>query len=399
MRNQSRRWATPANCMIVGATVRTRQSVAAHVVHRGQRRRSRTTLAVTSQWPTTIFRGTDQWGEKYGYLLIDPIGGSIGAFAQGDGINTGGQARTPIGQLPNVEHNEQNFPLLFLYRKELPDSGGAGKYRGGLSAESCFIAHNTDVITQDTLSSGNAVPTSTGMMGGFPATTNAYHFTTGSDIQQRFAEQRMVEDHSEVEGTIVHLELRQENFTQTKDDVYAVRWSGGGGFGDPLKRDPGAIAHDLLHRSITPGAAREIFGAVLDDNDEVDVAATEANRAAIRTERLKRLGNGHAPENRSGDVHMHASDNLEIRKDAKGTYWACVDCETSLGSTDENYKENCLIDTREVSASNPLVGDPSEFIDDEVQFRLFICPGCGTQIENEIAVSIDPILKDIEIVT
>jgi len=43
--------------------------------------------------------------------------------------------------------------------------------------------------------------------------------------------------------------------------------------------------------------------------------------------------------------------------------------------------------------------DPSEFIDDEVQFRLFICPGCGTQIENEIAVSIDPILKDIEIVT
>ena len=50
----------------------------------------------TSQWPATLFRGTDQWGEKYGYLLVDPIGGAIGAFTMADGINTGGQARTPI---------------------------------------------------------------------------------------------------------------------------------------------------------------------------------------------------------------------------------------------------------------------------------------------------------------
>ena len=80
----------------------------------------------TSQWPCTVFRGIDQWGERYGYILIDPIGGAIGAFAHADGINTGGQVRTPICQLPNVEHTEQSFPVLFLYRKELPDSGGAG---------------------------------------------------------------------------------------------------------------------------------------------------------------------------------------------------------------------------------------------------------------------------------
>ena len=73
----------------------------------------------TSQWPATIFRGIDQWGEPYGYLLVDPIGGAIGAFATGDGISTGGQSRTPICKLPNVEHTEQTFPLLFLYRKEV----------------------------------------------------------------------------------------------------------------------------------------------------------------------------------------------------------------------------------------------------------------------------------------
>jgi len=81
----------------------------------------------TSQWPATIFRGIDQWGERYGYILVDPIGGAIGAFSHADGISTGGQARTPICKLPNVEHTEQSFPLLFLYRKEICDSGGAAK--------------------------------------------------------------------------------------------------------------------------------------------------------------------------------------------------------------------------------------------------------------------------------
>ncbi|HIM46596.1 MAG TPA: hydantoinase B/oxoprolinase family protein, partial [Alphaproteobacteria bacterium] len=265
----------------------------------------------TSQWPTTIFRGIDQWGERYGYLLIDPIGGSIGAFAQGDGINTGGQARTPIGQLPNVEHNEQLFPLLFLYRKELPDSGGAGKFRGGLSAESCFIPHNTDHIIQDTLSSGNAIPTSTGMMGGYPSTTNAYTFIRESDILERMAASRLIEDTSEVSGKPVLLQLRQENFVQNAADVYAVRWSGGGGFGDPLLRDPERIAHDLEHLNITPAAAREIFGAVLDADEQVDAAATIENRAQIRAARLKRLGNGHTPrEIHSGEVALQAGDNL-----------------------------------------------------------------------------------------
>src|SRR5258705_11814374 len=113
----------------------------------------------TSQWPATIFRGIDQWGERYGYLLVDPIGGAIGAFSHADGISTGGQARTPICKLPNVEHTEQSFPVLFLYRKEICDSGGAGKYRGGLSAAACFIPPRTGSITPEPPSSGTALPT------------------------------------------------------------------------------------------------------------------------------------------------------------------------------------------------------------------------------------------------
>src|SRR4029078_9452628 len=117
---------------------------------------------------------------------------SVGPCSQRDGISTGGQARTPICKLPNVEHTEQSFPVLFLYRKEIIDSGGAGKWRGGLSAESCFIPHGRESLTHDTLSSGNAIPTSSGMMGGYPGAVNRYRFTRDSDIQQRMKRSQLV---------------------------------------------------------------------------------------------------------------------------------------------------------------------------------------------------------------
>src|SRR3989454_11755210 len=202
----------------------------------------------TSQWPATIFRGIDQWGEHYGYLLVDPIGGASGAFSHAAGISTGGQARTPICKLPNVEHTEQSFPVLFLYRKEITDSGGAGQYRGGLSAESCFIPHGTDSITHDTLSSGNAIPTSTGMMGGYPGAVNRYRFLRDSDIAERMKRSELVNDIDELEGRSETLQLRQQDFIQNPSDVYAVLWSAAGGFGDPVWREPAQAAPDGGHR-------------------------------------------------------------------------------------------------------------------------------------------------------
>ena len=345
----------------------------------------------TSQWPATIFRGVDQWGERYGYLLVDPIGGAIGAFSMADGINTGGQARTPICKLPNIEHTEQSFPLLFLYRKELADSGGAGQYRGGLSAESCFIPHNTDVVTQDTLSSGNALPTSPGMMGGFPSTTNAYTFVRNSDIFDRIEQRDMPVDASEVRGDEVILELRQENFEQQPNDVYAVRWTGGGGFGDPFDRDPEDIEQDLEDLAITAEAAKQIYGAIIDDNGQVDVEATAAERARIRKARV----NGGAPAPRSGEMQYRISTTLDVREDASGRYWACHKCEADLGALNSNYKAQCIQDSSPFNVANPLIGDPALYIDDAVEFRQFYCPGCGTLIDNEVAVTRDEVLADI----
>jgi N-methylhydantoinase B len=348
----------------------------------------------TSQWPATIFRGIDQWGERYGYILIDPIGGAIGAFSSGDGISTGGQSRTPICKLPNIEHTEQTFPLLFLYRKEVPDSGGAGKYRGGLSAESCFIPHNTDVIVQDTLSSGNSVPTSTGMMGGYPATTNAYKFVKDSDILDRFEARQMVDDADEVSGEKITLQLRQEELVQNPADVYAVMWCAAGGFGDPMERDPDKVSDDVDSLAITPEAARSIYGVVLDEGT-VNIPATESLRAEVRAARLS--GNGKSAVKVEGTTLFDLTDNLSLKENGNGQHYACRKCACDLGPRGENYKAHCLQENATLDHANPLIGDPHRFIDDTPEFRQFFCPGCGTLIENEIALEGEDLLMDLHV--
>ena len=350
----------------------------------------------TSQWPATIFRGIDQWGERYGYILVDPIGGAIGAFSHADGISTGGQARTPICKMPNIEHTEQDFPVLFLYRKEVPDSGGAGKYRGGMSAESCFIPHNTESITQDTLSSGNATPTGTGMMGGYPGATNEYKYKRNSDIQSRIETGQMVDDISELNGEDVTLQLRQVDFQQQPVDVYAVVCSAAGGFGDPLDRDTKLVQMDIEGNAVTVEAAREIYGVIVDpDTLEVNQDATYKLRADTRHHRLK--GYSGTPIRCNGEIVIHVTENLDLRSDAGREVYCCAKCQTEVGLLGSNYKEHCIRIDEPVTKSNVLIGEPSRFIDDTPEFRQFSCPGCGTLIENEIAMRGEPVLMDIHI--
>jgi len=340
----------------------------------------------TSQWPATIFRGTDQWGEAYGYILVDPIGGAIGAFSHADGISTGGQSRTPICKLPNVEHTEQSFPVLFLYRKEIIDSGGAGKWRGGLSAESCFIPHGTESITHDTLSSGNAIPTSSGMMGGYPGAVNRYRFTRDSDIQQRMKRSQLVNDIDELSGKPETLQLRQQDFIQGSSDAYAVLWSAAGGFGDPLERDPAKVEADVENGDVSSESAREIYGVLVGDAD-----ATAQERERLRRARLN--GSNRGSKKLNGKVALHATESLAVR----GKRWSCAHCATDLGAQDRNYKAACVRHDLPIQASNPIVGDPKRFIDPLPHFRQFCCPGCGRLIENEIALTDDPLLADVEL--
>jgi N-methylhydantoinase B len=357
----------------------------------------------TSQWPATIFRGTDQWGEPFGYLLVDPIGGAIGAFAGADGISTGGQSRTPICKLPNIEHTEQTFPLLFLYRKEVVDSGGAGQFRGGLSAESCFIPHGVSSITHDTLSSGNAIPTSTGMMGGYPATVNVYKFQRSSNILEMMEKSAMPADMAEVGGQEEVLALRQQNFQQYPSDVYSVIWTGGGGFGDPLERDPEKVRTDVVENmAVSAESARVIYGVRL-KGDQLDAPATEALRREMRQSRRQHPRTQALPLRAlHGKLLREVTPNLAVRSDPDSPSkerkrWCCMSCANDLGPLSGNYKDACATLTAPITAANPHVGDYKRYIDDEPIFRQYFCPSCGRLVENEVARAGEPALQDIEL--
>jgi N-methylhydantoinase B len=68
-------------------------------------------------------------------------------------------------------------------------------------------------------------------------------------------------------------------------DALYVRWNGGGGIGDPLERDPEAVAHDVRDRIVSPEAATEVYGVVLSGGD-IDLEKTNQRRSALRRDRL-----------------------------------------------------------------------------------------------------------------
>ena len=154
--------------------------------------------------------------------------------------------------------------------------------------------------------------------------------------------------------------------------------------------------------AVTPDAARAIYGAVLAPDGTVDKKATDDNRARIRKDRLNRAnGNGaigrgsNGTRKLNGELVLQATEYLVVRHDDRAgnggaNHWACAKCDTDLGLLEENYKLGCLREDRHVSESNPLIGEPKVHINDDVVFRQFYCPGCGTLIENEVSVASDP---------
>jgi N-methylhydantoinase B len=352
----------------------------------------------TSQFPLTCFRGIDQWGERFGYLLLDPMVGAIGAFSFRDGIATGGQVRSPICRIGNVEHNEQSFPILTLYRRENTDSGGAGKYRGGNSAITAFVPHGTPEIVHETESSGAAIPTAPGLYGGYPACTNAYDFKRNTDILRWFKERRIPADISETTGQDELLQLRQIDIRQGPTDIYEVAFAAGAAYGDPLERDAEVVRRDVENGDVSRAAARDIFRVVLhgedDDDLTVDEAATQALRRQAIIERLGRPPRG--PAQRAAVLRC-VTEYLDLVSVGGRPHLACARCGHPLCPASENYKAHALRVDRPIQVSNPLIGDPQRFIDDGVAFRQFYCPECGGLIENEVSRAHDPLLWDIQL--
>jgi N-methylhydantoinase B len=241
----------------------------------------------TAVWHANHFAvfmfGNNQRGRLAIGILTETFAGAGGARTFADGVDIGGEIPNPISRMANVETIEAQFPIRYLFRRKLIDSGGAGRFRGGLGGEMALVAHDAPDggIHYVVSGKGTRFPQSDGLCGGYPGAVNDYvwvHAPQEMDNLDPFAQ------------TLNTIPGEREPiswgvFPLMGNDALYIRWNGGGGVGDPLDRLPEQVAADVIARQISPNAANEVYGLVQRDG-VVDERATEKNRAELRRARL-----------------------------------------------------------------------------------------------------------------
>ena len=108
-------------------------------------------------------------GRGYAFMLDQQATGH-GALPLSDGVGFAGIDYSIAGREPDVESSESTGPILYLWRREVPDSGGAGAHRGGNSLETMFVPWGATYAEISHACAGGAIPTM-GVAGGFPGGT------------------------------------------------------------------------------------------------------------------------------------------------------------------------------------------------------------------------------------
>jgi N-methylhydantoinase B len=206
-----------------------------------------------------VMEGRDTEGERF--LYMETISGAWGARANADGIDcasnvTGLQSNTPVEVL------ETEYPIEVVEYGFVPDSGGAGRYRGGLSLlrEYRFLAERGTLQMR----ADRVRFPPYGLYGGRPGGRSA----------------NWLDPH----GANVRLESKVKNRTLGRGDVVRHVLAGGGGYGWPFERDVAAVVEDVRDGKVTVAAARREYGVALDPVTlGVDEPETAHLRAAMRT--------------------------------------------------------------------------------------------------------------------
>ena len=211
-----------------------------------------------SDSPHFMYSGYDEKGE---WFQLFQIGfGGIPGRPLGDGPD--GHSLWPgFTNVPN-EFVEAYFPLRIETYESIADSGGAGQHRGGngirvgyrLLADGEVSIHDDRWLTYPW-----------GVNGGMPG-------------------QRSRKELVRANGERQMLPSKCDNIKVCKGDLVIFDTWGGGGWGDPLERDPAAVGTDVLRGLVTVGGARR-YGVVCDGRGRVDQAATETLRKEMAEQR------------------------------------------------------------------------------------------------------------------
>ena len=209
-----------------------------------------------------VVSGTDSRKSDKAYVnQMFLMGGGGPASPQSDGwINL----LIPVGAgllyRDSVELDEQKYPLMVKGVRLMPNSGGAGKFRGAPGTEVIYGPRDKPMQVVAAPDGWQSPPK--GVRGGANGTCSADHVlhTDGSETK--------------VEG-FVNVELQPGEFVRGRD-------CGGGGYGNPLERDVSRVGHDVAEKWITQSHAEEVYGVVFKaGSTEIDEQATATKREAM----------------------------------------------------------------------------------------------------------------------
>jgi acetone carboxylase alpha subunit len=254
--------------------------------------------------PMIEMGGVSQYGTQFGMAHFECAAAGSGALAIKDGLDTAYVGWNPESDMGNIEVWEQNMPMLYIGRSIVPNSGGAGKYRGGCAFVSTWLVHRTPHLRLVTSEHSSRVFDNAGMCGGYPAPTCQKHRAVRNSNIAALAEARAPLAHAPgVDPARSDLEARFGGDHVTEEgpyitaphkagDIFAHAYNGGGGYGDVLERDPAKTAWDVENGFLTAEAAERVFGIVLAEDADgfptADLDATARRREEIRRERLRR---------------------------------------------------------------------------------------------------------------
>jgi len=194
--------------------------------------------------------------------------GGNGAFAEADGPSA--MASIDWGDLNTVQPTEvleSRFPLRIESSALRPDSGGAGRQRGGLAMRREIRLVGPEAA-YSVLSDGAVVP-AFGVLGGYAGIPVASHVVR--------------------QGHVLHFPTpgKVSGFRMVEGDVLVLQSAGGGGYGDPLERPAERVVEDVREGYVTREQARDVYGVVVGDALALDVAATRRARVRLAARRMR----------------------------------------------------------------------------------------------------------------
>jgi N-methylhydantoinase B len=186
---------------------------------------------------------------------IEGIGQGASAFADGESAVV--HIEEACSRNLPVELEETKDPEIIERYELIQDSGGPGKFRGGLGVRRDYrlLADGRMISVLERCNAPHA-----GVAGGLPG-GRTYGVLDSS-----------------IYGQGVEI-IKTPDQAIAKGDLLSIRSGGGGGFGDPLERDPARVAEDVLEELVSVEAAREHYGVVVDTAGRVDLDATEELRS------------------------------------------------------------------------------------------------------------------------